>query len=80
VRSGVAHGSVAIMYGALAAAGALAGFVMLLPAVPLPVRTAAPLVAVLLAGWLAWMAERTFARSAVGGAAADLPAAEPRST
>ncbi|MFM9026217.1 MAG: glycosyltransferase family 4 protein [Planctomycetaceae bacterium] len=80
VRSGVSHGSVAIVYGALAAAGALAGVVMLLPEVPLPVRTAAPLVAVALAGWLAWTAERTFARSDVGGAAPALPTAESRST
>jgi len=80
VRSGVSHGSVAIVYGALAAAGALAGVVMLLPEVPLPVRTAAPLVAVALAGWLAWTAERTFARSEAGGAAPALPTAESRST
>ena len=70
VRSGVSHGVVAAIYGALAAAGAAAGLVMLVPSAPPAVRTAAPLVAVVLAGWLAWFAERAFARSPAGAAAA----------
>jgi UDP-N-acetylmuramyl pentapeptide phosphotransferase/UDP-N-acetylglucosamine-1-phosphate transferase len=70
VRGGVTHASVAFLYGALAAAGVLAGLVMLVPALPLTVRACVPLVAVGLAGWLAWTAESIFAASAAGRAAA----------
>jgi len=77
VRSGVSHGSVAAIYGGLAAAGVAAGLVMLVPAVPQAVRTAAPLVGFALAGWLAWFAERAFARSPAGAAAAAAAAAPP---
>ncbi|MFM7108342.1 MAG: glycosyltransferase family 4 protein [Planctomycetaceae bacterium] len=75
VRSGVTHAWVAFLYGMLAAAGAVAGLVMVVPSLPMPVRTSAPLVPAVLAVWLAWTAERTFARSAAGRAAA--PAATP---
>ena len=77
VRSGVSHGSVAAIYGGLAAAGVAAGLVMLVPAVPQAVRTAAPLVGFALAGWLAWFAERAFARSPAGAAAAAAAAPPP---
>lgn len=70
VRGGVTHASAAFLYGALAAAGAVAGLLMALPAVPMPLRTAAPLVPAVLAAWLAWTAERTFAASAAGRTAA----------
>jgi len=70
VRSGVTHGSVAFLYGTLAAAGVLAGLFMLVPSTPTPARAATPLILVALAGWLAVTAERTFARSAAGRAAA----------
>ena len=70
VRSGVTHASAAFLYGALAAAGAVAGLLMVVPAVPVPVRSLAPLAPAVLAGWLAWSAERTFARSDAGRDAA----------
>lgn len=49
VRSGVPHAWVSLLYGGLAAIGGLAGIAMVSPAVPLTLRTVAPLVPVLLA-------------------------------
>lgn len=49
VRSGVPHAWVSLLYAGLAAIGALAGIAMVSPAVPLTLRTVAPLVPVLLA-------------------------------
>lgn len=79
VRSGTTHAAVALLYGMLAAAGGIAGTLMLVPTVPEAVRTAAPLVAVVLAVWLAWMTERAFAASAAGrAAAAPAASADPK--
>jgi len=80
VRSGKSHAWVAILYGLLTTAGVVAGLVMLASTAPLSLRRAAPLTAVLLAGWLAWLTERTFARSPAAAPAPVAPAAEPRST
>jgi len=52
VRSGVSHAWVSLLYGCLAALGGLAGIAMLSDAVPMPVRSLAPLVPVLLAAGL----------------------------
>ncbi len=75
VRSGVSHAAVALLYASLAAAGAVAAVAVLVPEAPPAVRMWAPLVAVVLAGWLAWFAERTFARSAAAVAARTPPPA-----
>jgi UDP-N-acetylmuramyl pentapeptide phosphotransferase/UDP-N-acetylglucosamine-1-phosphate transferase len=52
VRTGVAHANVSLLYGLLSAIGGLAGLAMVLPAVPLQLRTAAPLAVVIMAGAL----------------------------
>ena len=52
VRSGVSHAWVSLLYGCLAAIGGLAGIAMLSEAVPMQLRTLAPLVPVLLAAVL----------------------------
>jgi UDP-N-acetylmuramyl pentapeptide phosphotransferase/UDP-N-acetylglucosamine-1-phosphate transferase len=49
VRSGVPHAWVSLLYGGLAAAGGLAGVAMVLPAVPLVIRSLLPLLPVGLA-------------------------------
>lgn len=50
VRSGVSHGWVSLLYGALSAAGGLVGVAMVTPAIPVAVRFWLPGVIVILAG------------------------------
>ena len=83
VRSGISHAAVAVLYAVLAAAGAVAGWMMLEPSVPTDVRRCLPLTVVFLAAvltaWTEWRFRRfcPAARAAkvaptttVGGAAA----------
>jgi UDP-N-acetylmuramyl pentapeptide phosphotransferase/UDP-N-acetylglucosamine-1-phosphate transferase len=58
IRSGARHGQAALIYGGLAAAGGLVGWLMVNADVPLGVRMAGPLVVAGLAGLLAWGVER----------------------
>jgi UDP-N-acetylmuramyl pentapeptide phosphotransferase/UDP-N-acetylglucosamine-1-phosphate transferase len=58
IRSGVSHAVAAMLYGGLAAAGGLVGWVLVNQAVPMGVRAAAPLAIVVLAVLLAWGVER----------------------
>ncbi|NBW95324.1 MAG: glycosyltransferase family 4 protein [Planctomycetia bacterium] len=62
VRSGVPHARVSLLYGVLAGLGGLAGLAMVSPRVPLVLRTAAPVVPILLAAALTYGIERRCAR------------------
>ena len=62
VRAGISHAAVAVLYALLAAAGAVAGWMMLEPSVPTDVRRCLPLTVVFLAAVLTAWTEWRFRR------------------
>ncbi|NBX29387.1 hypothetical protein EBR04_02875 [bacterium] len=82
IRSGIGHGSAAVLYAALAAVGGLTGMLMVGRLVPDGVRACGPLLVLALAGGLAWAIERrcTLVGLPSASGAVAMPPAEPSTT